>query len=67
MSDYGELRLPPVVTHVNKQTGRYMKGHVPANKGKKWSEWMSKRGARRSAKGARRALTMGALSKTPWR
>ena len=51
MSDYGELRLPPVVTHVNKQTGRYMKGHVPANKGKKWSEWMSKRGARRSAKG----------------
>ena len=51
VKDYGELHLPPVVTHVNKQTGRYMKGHVPANKGKKWSEFMSKRGQRRSKKG----------------
>jgi hypothetical protein len=48
---YGELTLPPAWTGVNKKTGRYLKGHVPANKGKKWSEWMSKRGAKRSTKG----------------
>jgi hypothetical protein len=35
---YGELTLPPVWTGINKQTGRFLKGHVPANKGKKWSE-----------------------------
>lgn len=27
--------------------GRYPKGHVPHNKGKKWSEWMDGRKARR--------------------
>lgn len=40
MSSYGELTLPPVWTGINKQTGRFLKGHVPANKGKKWSEYM---------------------------
>ena len=30
---YGELTLPPVWTGINKQTGRFLKGHVPANKG----------------------------------
>lgn len=37
---YGELRLPPEpVEKVNKKTGCFLKGHVPHNKGKKWSEW----------------------------
>ena len=48
---YGELTLPPVWTGINKQTGRYLKGHVPANKGKKWSDYMSKRSMKRAAKG----------------
>lgn len=49
--DYGELTLPPVWTGVNKQTGRFMKGHVPANKGKRWSDYMGKRAQKRAAKG----------------
>ena len=49
--DYGELRLSPTVTKVNPKNGRFMKGHVPANKGKKWSEFMSKRGQRRARNG----------------
>lgn len=48
---YGELTLPPVYTGVNKKTGRFLKGHVPANKGKKWSEWLGKRAQKRCAKG----------------
>jgi hypothetical protein len=48
---YGELTLPPVWTGINKQTGRYLKGHVPANKGKKWSDYMGKRAQKRCAKG----------------
>lgn len=44
-----ELWLPP--TKVNPKNGRFLKGHVPANKGKKWDEFMSKRSQRRSAKG----------------
>ena len=48
---YGELQLGPVYTGRSVQTGRFLKGHVPANKGKKWSEYMTKRSMRRSAKG----------------
>jgi len=44
-----ELWLPP--TKVNPKNGRFQKGHVPANKGKKWDEFMSKRSQRRCAKG----------------
>lgn len=50
---YGELTLPAVFTGVNRKTGRFLKGHVPANKGKKWDEFMSKRAQRRSSKGWR--------------
>ena len=39
---YGELTLSPVWTGINKQTGQFLKGHVPANKGKKWSDYMTK-------------------------
>jgi len=48
---YGELNLPPEYTGINKQTGRFMKGHTPANKGKRWGDYMSRRSQRRSAKG----------------
>lgn len=48
---YGELILPPIWTGRNKQTGRFLKGHVPANKGKKWADYMGKRNQRRCAKG----------------
>lgn len=48
---YGELILPPLRDGINKKTGRFLKGHVPANKGRKWSEYMSKRGMRRASKG----------------
>ena len=48
---YGELTLPPVWTGINKKTGRFLKGHVPANKGKKWSDYMGKRAQKRAAKG----------------
>jgi hypothetical protein len=27
----------------NKQNGRFLKGNVPANKGRSWSEWMPKK------------------------
>jgi hypothetical protein len=53
MSEYGVLHLPPVVSFRNAVTGRFMKGHVPANKGKKWDEFMSKRSQKRSSKGWR--------------
>lgn len=46
-----ELYLPPEPTGRNAVTGRFMKGHVPANKGKKWSEYLSKSKQRRCAKG----------------
>lgn len=48
---YGELTLPPVWTGINKKTGRFLKGHVPANKGKKWADYMGKRAMKRAAKG----------------
>lgn len=48
---YGEMTLPPVRMDRNMKTGRFLKGRVPANKGKKWDEFMPKRSQRRSAKG----------------
>lgn len=46
-----ELYIPPERPKYNPTNGRFLKGHTPANKGKKWSEWMSKRGQKRSMKG----------------
>ena len=48
---YGELTLPPIRPKYNLKNGRFLKGHIPVNKGKPWSQWMSKRGQRRSANG----------------
>lgn len=38
-----ELYLPPVLPDYNVKNGQFKKGHVPYNKGKKWSEYMTKR------------------------
>ena len=48
---YGEISLPPIWTGRNNQTGRFLKGHVPANKGKKWNDYMGKRAMKRAARG----------------
>ena len=48
---YGELYIAPEIPKRNALTGRFMKGYEPANKGKKWSEYMSKRAMKRAAKG----------------
>lgn len=45
-----ELTLPPKRMDRNPKTGRFIKGRTPHNKGRKWSEWMSKRGQKRVAK-----------------
>ena len=47
----GSLYIPTDWTRVNPKNGQFMKGHEPKNKGRKWEEWMSKKGQRRSAKG----------------
>lgn len=43
-----ELRVPDKPLQRNPLNGRFLKGHTPANKGKKWDEYMSRRGQRRS-------------------
>lgn len=42
-----ELYVEPVWKGYNAVTGRFLKGHVPHNKGKKWDEWMDMRKAKR--------------------
>lgn len=46
-----ELYIPPIRRGNNATNGRFTKGHVPANKGRKWDEYMSKRAQRRASKG----------------
>ena len=49
---YGELYLPEMLKlERNPITGRFLKGHVPATKGKKWDEYMSKKMQKRASKG----------------
>lgn len=50
-TDYGEMRLPPVLRGYNALNGRFLKGHIPANKGKKWAEYMPKRSQQRCRRG----------------
>lgn len=38
-----ELYIPIERPHRNLKNGRFLKGNVPHNKGKKWSEWMDGR------------------------
>ena len=51
MRDYGELKIPTDRLGINQTNGQFLKGHVPFNKGKKWSEYMKKRAMKRSMKG----------------
>lgn len=46
-----ELYLPQAPDRCNPVTGRFMKGHIPFTKGKKWSDFMPKRSQKRSMKG----------------
>ena len=50
---YGDIKYDPSqgLSHINRQNGQFLKGHVPFNKGKKWSEWMGKRKQRKCMKG----------------
>lgn len=48
---YGELYLPPEMPKRNAVNGRFLKGHIPANKGKKWEEYMGKRAMKRAMRG----------------
>ena len=50
-NNYGEMHLSPVWKGRDFTTGRYLKGHIPANKGKTWNETMGKRAQKRAAKG----------------
>ena len=46
-----ELYMPPVLPGRNPKNGRFIKGHTPANKGKKWGDYMGKRAMKRAARG----------------
>lgn len=48
---YGELNIGPIRAERDAKTGRFLKGHTPVNKGKKWNQFMSKRAQRRASKG----------------
>lgn len=43
-----ELKLDSVFTGRNPKTGRFVKGCTPYTKGKKWNDFMSKRGQRKA-------------------
>lgn len=47
----GSLYIPTDWTRINPRNGRFMKGHEPHNKGKKWDEYLSKKSQRRMKKG----------------
>lgn len=51
IKNYGELRFPNVRRDHNPINGQFLKGHVPFNKGKKWSDYLKKRSMKRCAKG----------------
>ena len=49
-----ELYIPPTLRPkptTDPKTGRFLPGHVPFNKGKKWADFKTKKGQRNSAKG----------------
>ena len=46
-----ELSLQPTRPTRNKVTGRFLPGHVPANKGKRWADYLSIESQREMAKG----------------
>ena len=48
---FSEFKLEPVKLAYNPINGQFLKGHEPANKGKKWDEYMTKRAQKRASKG----------------
>lgn len=46
-----ELYIEPVRLYRNPKNGRFLKGLIPKNKGKKWDEYMSKDAQMRASKG----------------
>ena len=46
-----ELQLQPERPKYNKTNGRFLKGNEPHNKGKKWDDYMTEEGKKKSAKG----------------
>lgn len=51
-----ELYIPIERPQYNPTNGQFLKGHVPFNKGKKWSEYMDMRKARRIIRIAKKNL-----------
>ena len=43
--------LVPAKPKYQRNKGRFVKGHTPHNKGKKWSEWMSEEGQAKALSG----------------
>lgn len=48
---YGILHFGPRRSFRDAVTGRFLKGHTPANKGKRWDDFMSKRSQKKSSRG----------------
>ena len=46
-----ELSLQPTRPTRNKVSGRFLPGHMPANKGKRWADYLSEESQREIAKG----------------
>ena len=51
-----ELYLEPIRMTRNPVNGKFLKGHVPHNKGKKWSDYMDMRKAKRIKRIAKKNL-----------
>jgi len=48
---YGELYIESERSYRNPVNGRFLKGHTPANKGRKWSEYLPKHKQKNCSKG----------------
>lgn len=51
-----ELYIEPIRPIYNRMNGQFLKGHEPFNKGKKWSEWMDGRKAKKVIRIAKKNL-----------
>ena len=46
-----ELYIPAPRPRYNRTNGQFLKGHVPANKGKRWEEYMTEEAMQRASRG----------------
>lgn len=51
-----ELYIEPIRPTINRMNGQFLKGHEPFNKGKKWSDYMDMRKAKRIIRIAKQNL-----------